>query len=193
MSNSINQQMTALANAVRNKANIQSKLTIANMITILSGLNLTGSDITLGEIDQNGNFQPLTFSGSEASISGSPISISSYYTWNNISSTSTPTIEEETNADITALYQISPYGNTLIFTPKSSDEEDNYHGYIWEAEDDDCWYGINYSETEGFYLWASDGTDTDYKYKSDENIHNIIGTYDWDYQNRNLPLTKVTE
>lgn len=81
--------MTALANVIRSKANIQTALSISGMIEAINNLTGEGAQITLGEIDQNGNFQPISFDETTASASGQSISISSYYTWNNSFSNST--------------------------------------------------------------------------------------------------------
>ena len=75
---SFNSQMTALANVIRFKANIQTVLSISGMIEAINNLTGEGAQITLGEIDQNGNFQPISFDETIASASGQSISISSY-------------------------------------------------------------------------------------------------------------------
>lgn len=80
---SFNSQMTALANVIRSKANIQTALSISGMIDAINSFSGDNIDITLGEIDQNGNFQPISFDGTTVSASGQTIKISTYYTWNN--------------------------------------------------------------------------------------------------------------
>ena len=39
-------------------------------------------DITLGQIDSNGKFQPLKFDGTTATADGQPETVESYYSWN---------------------------------------------------------------------------------------------------------------
>lgn len=41
-----------------------------------------GGDVTLGQIDADGNFQPLAFDGTESSNDGDPETVDSYYGWN---------------------------------------------------------------------------------------------------------------
>ena len=41
-------------------------------------------DVILGQVDADGNFQPLTFNGTEASDSGSPEAVENYYGWQGV-------------------------------------------------------------------------------------------------------------
>lgn len=43
-----------------------------------------GTDVTLGQIDADGNFQPLAFNGTEASNNGNPETVENYYGWNGV-------------------------------------------------------------------------------------------------------------
>ena len=91
--------MTALANVIRAKANIQTALSISGMVDAINNLSGDNIDITLGEIDQNGNFQPISFDGTTVSANGQAIQISNYYTWNN-SYMSTSTVESLTPEEL---------------------------------------------------------------------------------------------
>lgn len=76
-------KMTLLADAIRFKSNISNKLTIENMISAIDNISTeTGADVTLGQIDADGNFQPLLFVGTEASNAGDPETVENYYGWN---------------------------------------------------------------------------------------------------------------
>ena len=41
-----------------------------------------GENVVLGQVDENGNFQPLKFDGTTATADGSAQSVDNYYTWN---------------------------------------------------------------------------------------------------------------
>lgn len=55
-----------------------------NFGTLSGGGGGGGADVTLGQIDANGNFQPLAFNGTEASNSGNPETVENYYGWNGV-------------------------------------------------------------------------------------------------------------
>ena len=68
----------------------------------VSGSAQTGSNVTLGVVDANNNFQSLAFDGTSSVTSGEPISTSSYQTWNSPYNTS----EENGNNENTSKYYV---------------------------------------------------------------------------------------
>lgn len=48
------------------------------------GNSSSSADVTLGQINAEGNFQALSFNGTEASNSGNPETIENYYGWNGV-------------------------------------------------------------------------------------------------------------
>lgn len=46
--------------------------------------NTAKADVTLGQVDADGNFQPLAFNGLEVSNSGNPETVENYYGWNGV-------------------------------------------------------------------------------------------------------------
>lgn len=62
-----------------NKLVLKAKKSDGTVVT-LSG----GENIVLGQVDENHRFQPLSFSGSTATASGSPETVNTFYTWNGV-------------------------------------------------------------------------------------------------------------
>lgn len=61
--------------------NSEGKLCTKNHNGVVS---IVGAQVTLGQVDENGNFQPLKFDGTTASVDGEAESVDTYYTWDNI-------------------------------------------------------------------------------------------------------------
>lgn len=89
----IQSQLSNIADDIRYLMNTSEPMTLQDMgdkISIMreqewckptSGSS-SGADVTLGQIDADGNFQPLAFDGQTASNSGDPQTAESYYGWN---------------------------------------------------------------------------------------------------------------
>jgi hypothetical protein len=83
---SVNETMTALADAVRSKSGATGKLSIAKMTEAVNSIQVGGggSNVVLGQVNADGDFQALAFSGTEASNSGDPEVVETYYTYNGV-------------------------------------------------------------------------------------------------------------
>lgn len=83
-SNAVIPEGTILTYLVEENGQIVTKTKNSNgEIGTLSGGG-GGADVTLGQIDADGNFQPLAFNGTEASNDGSPETVENYYGWNGV-------------------------------------------------------------------------------------------------------------
>jgi hypothetical protein len=81
-----NATMTELADAIRAKSGAEGKLTVPQMIDAVNNIEPGGGsvDVTLGQVNAEGNFQPLAFNGIDASNSGNPETVENYYGFNGV-------------------------------------------------------------------------------------------------------------
>ena len=79
---SIKTQMTALADAIRVKSGVEGKLSLNGMTQAVNSIE-TGADVTLGMVNDDLNFQPVRFEGTDAVPEGDVIPVSEYCSWNN--------------------------------------------------------------------------------------------------------------
>ena len=83
---SINTEMTALADAIRNKSGVTGKLSIAAMTTAIGNIVINpgggDSDIVFGYLDENNKFQAVDLSGDAPVKIGSPETIDQFTTYN---------------------------------------------------------------------------------------------------------------
>jgi hypothetical protein len=61
---------------------VSEDATLTEVATAVSRIKSDGVDVTLGQIDSNGKFQPLKFDGTTATADGQPETVGSYYSWN---------------------------------------------------------------------------------------------------------------
>lgn len=75
-----------------------------------NGVLETGANVTLGVADTNGKFQPLAFTGTEASNSGEPESAETFYSWNS-------TLPSPESGGTMDFYKCAEVGMTVVEMP----------------------------------------------------------------------------
>lgn len=85
---SVDSEMTALADAIRAKSGVEGRLSIAKMTEAVTAIQTGGgSNVILGIVDADRNFQPVVFDGKDPIIDGECEVVDEYYSWNNNSIT----------------------------------------------------------------------------------------------------------
>lgn len=68
-------------NAIKEKFDLPDDMPFSQYAENIKG---GGADVILGVVDENGDFQPLAFNGTEASNGGEPETVENYHSWNSI-------------------------------------------------------------------------------------------------------------
>lgn len=112
-------------------------------------LPLRGVEVTLGQVDENGNFQALSFDGQEAQISGNPEEVQNYYTYNGTIKVSDG--ENNSNSSTSACFELvkiteyTPYQASLSEIEKVTVRGPGNYETAWG----DAW---DYSVIDGEYI-----------------------------------------
>lgn len=64
--------------SIKEKFNLSDELSFSEYV---DNIKLDETDITLGVVNEDGNFQPLEFSGTDAIKAGDPMAVSIYHYW----------------------------------------------------------------------------------------------------------------